>query len=165
MDKSRDCDEVNLLSPVAIGTPGKRTFFLSVSDREGWLRIWLEKQDLQTLARAIRQLLIELPENTQPSSPLLEDLPGQIPSGLPKAEFDLRGVVLGYEDGHAILDLTVESSGVHESGESELHCRPTLAKLSQFAVQAERVCAAGRPICPLCGSPINQTGHICPRLN
>jgi hypothetical protein len=27
------------------------------------------------------------------------------------------------------------------------------------------VLAAGRPPCPLCGLPLDRTGHICPRHN
>ena len=29
----------------------------------------------------------------------------------------------------------------------------------------ERVIAGGRPICPLCGSPIEPEGHMCPKSN
>ena len=34
-----------------------------------------------------------------------------------------------------------------------------------FVEQAIAVCAAGRPACELCGNPIDQQGHICPRTN
>ena len=34
-----------------------------------------------------------------------------------------------------------------------------------FIERARRVVAAGRPRCPLCGQPLNPTGHICPRHN
>jgi hypothetical protein len=27
------------------------------------------------------------------------------------------------------------------------------------------VIAGGRPICPLCGAPIEASGHVCPRSN
>jgi uncharacterized repeat protein (TIGR03847 family) len=30
---------------------------------------------------------------------------------------------------------------------------------------ATRVVAAGRPICPVCGRPMDPSGHFCPRNN
>jgi hypothetical protein len=30
-----------------------------------------------------------------------------------------------------------------------------------LAQQAERVVAAGRPYCPSCGEPIDESGHFC----
>jgi uncharacterized repeat protein (TIGR03847 family) len=34
-----------------------------------------------------------------------------------------------------------------------------------FSKRAQRVVAAGRPPCPLCGNPLDPEGHICPRQN
>jgi uncharacterized repeat protein (TIGR03847 family) len=41
----------------------------------------------------------------------------------------------------------------------------TLAEARDFAQHAQRIVAAGRPPCPLCGNPLDPEGHICPRLN
>ena len=38
-------------------------------------------------------------------------------------------------------------------------------KIKLFAADAIKVCASGRPLCPLCGEPINPEGHTCPRTN
>jgi uncharacterized repeat protein (TIGR03847 family) len=34
-----------------------------------------------------------------------------------------------------------------------------------FSKRAQRVVAAGRPPCPLCGNPLDPEGHVCPRQN
>ncbi len=34
-----------------------------------------------------------------------------------------------------------------------------------FSRRAEEVCNAGRPLCPLCGAPIDAEGHMCVRAN
>jgi uncharacterized repeat protein (TIGR03847 family) len=34
-----------------------------------------------------------------------------------------------------------------------------------FVERAQRVVASGRPPCPLCGQPLDPTGHLCPRRN
>jgi hypothetical protein len=37
-----------------------------------------------------------------------------------------------------------------------------MRSLSDYALQ---VVASGRPICPLCGRPIDHGGHFCPRTD
>jgi uncharacterized repeat protein (TIGR03847 family) len=165
MEKQHNYGEVNLLSPVAVGTPGKRTFFLAVSREENWLRIWLEKQDLQALALGIRQLLISLPKDVLFSYPNVGTSATQMSAGLPEAEYDLFELELSWQDNQVILNITVEVSGHRKQGQSALHLKPTVAKLKQFGEEAEQICAAGRPTCPLCGGPIDPTGHICPSRN
>ena len=52
-----------------------------------------------------------------------------------------------------------------EDGPDALRVFLSLAEARDFANHAERVVAAGRPPCPLCGNPLDAEGHICPRLN
>jgi uncharacterized repeat protein (TIGR03847 family) len=160
-------NEVTLLSPFAVGVPGKRTFFLAIGQKNNWLRIWLEKENLQALALAIEQLLfslsqegISLPKAAKSSQPS-EDTP----SGLPSAELEIVQMTLGYEEGKAIIELLVQGTGSSEQNPSEVYCRASLAQLRELRSQAVRLCAAGRPLCPLCGGPIDLTGHNCPKLN
>jgi uncharacterized repeat protein (TIGR03847 family) len=155
---------VELLSPVAVGAPGKRTFFLVIADQRRWFRVWLEKQDLQALAMAVRQLVIKLSLDATPSSVQREE-PSHETSRLPAAELELREANLGFQDGHGVLAFTVDVVGPRGEGQSSLRFYPTLLQLRQFAARAEEVCAAGRPICPLCGQPIDPSGHDCPGEN
>jgi uncharacterized repeat protein (TIGR03847 family) len=46
-----------------------------------------------------------------------------------------------------------------------LRVRISAASARAFVARAERVVAAGRPPCPLCGLPLDPAGHICPRQN
>jgi uncharacterized repeat protein (TIGR03847 family) len=41
----------------------------------------------------------------------------------------------------------------------------TPAQMRAFSIHAEEVVAAGRPICAMCGEPIDPEGHFCPRKN
>ncbi len=52
------------------------------------------------------------------------------------------------EDGPAILRVTI-----------------TAAAARAFAKRALQLVTAGRPPCPLCGLPLDESGHICPRQN
>ena len=50
-------------------------------------------------------------------------------------------------------------------GPDVLRVRLSPERALAFAQRAERVVAAGRPPCPLCGLPLDPEGHICPRQN
>jgi uncharacterized repeat protein (TIGR03847 family) len=41
----------------------------------------------------------------------------------------------------------------------------TLEQAAAFAVVATGLVEAGRPPCPLCGMPLDPSGHDCPRTN
>lgn len=155
---------LDLLSPVAVGAPGKRTFFLVIAEKGRWFRVWLEKQDLQALAMAVRQLVIKLSLDAT-ASPVQREGPSHETSRLPAAELELREADLGFQDGHGVLALTVDVIGPRGEDQSSLRFYPTLAQLRQFAARAEEVCSAGRPICPVCGQPMDPSGHDCPGEN
>jgi uncharacterized repeat protein (TIGR03847 family) len=52
-----------------------------------------------------------------------------------------------------------------EEGPDTLRVRLTTAQARGFVVRAARVVAAGRRPCPLCGLPLDPSGHLCPREN
>ena len=41
----------------------------------------------------------------------------------------------------------------------------TREQAAAFTIQATRLIESGRPPCPLCGSPLDPSGHECPRTN
>jgi len=50
-------------------------------------------------------------------------------------------------------------------GPDTLRVRISPSAALAFAARAERVVAAGRPPCALCGLPLDPNGHVCPRMN
>jgi uncharacterized repeat protein (TIGR03847 family) len=46
-----------------------------------------------------------------------------------------------------------------------LRVRLTPVAVRAFIDRARRVLSAGRPPCPLCGQPLDSSGHLCPRHN
>jgi uncharacterized repeat protein (TIGR03847 family) len=160
-------DEVRLLSPFAVGVPGKRTFFLGLGEKTDWLRVWLEKEHLQALILGIEQLLFNASQE-QVDVPQEEEVPSvsdDIPSGLPSAELDIVQMALGYDQRKATIELLAQRSGSQEENPLEVYCSVSLSQLKKLRSQAMSVCAAGRPLCPICGGPIDPTGHICPKQN
>ena len=148
----------------AIGVPGRRTFYLLIGQNDTWLRLWLEKEQLQTLALAIGQLLELLPGYD------LRAEPPAAAAGPPAdaqvvAEFKVGRLALGYDDRREMLVLYAYEQEAGESSQPILACWATPEQMHALGNQSTAVCAAGRPICRLCGQSIDPDGHMCPRRN
>ena len=167
MEERYEFDEVTLLSALAMGVPGRRTFFLIMGQKEKWVRVWLEKEQLETLSLAIDQFLLTLSQKHLISSREAEGMPlsDDVPSGLPSAELEIDQITLGFNQERTTLNFLVHVLGPRKVDQAVLYCRATLAQLKKLGNQAKSICAAGRPRCVLCGRPIDSTGHICSMNN
>jgi len=154
-------NNVTGLRAEALGEPGKRTFRILVDSGESTAVLWLEKEQLFQLALASDQLLATLTDEDKAAAtapaPATEFQP---PTHL---DFKIGKMVLGHErsTGRIIID-------AHEEDDEEspvLKVSLEQGQIEEFSEEAMRVCAAGRPLCPLCGGPIDPTGHICARVN
>ena len=167
MEERYEFEEVNLLSIFAVGVPGKRTFFLAIGEKEDWMRLWLEKEQLEALHLAISQFLFTLSKeyNLSPDKAEESSLSDDSPSGLPSAELELDQITLGFDHGKVTLDFIVHGMGPKAEIASEVNCQTTLAQLKKLGNRANSICTAGRPRCELCGGPIDPSGHDCPMHN
>jgi uncharacterized repeat protein (TIGR03847 family) len=160
-------DEVTTLAALTVGQPGKRTFFLAVGQQGKWLRVWLEKEQLQAVAMAIRQLLFALSQ--QSTGAVTTDgvsvLDGGAPSGMPSAELDITEMALGFDGASATMTVSAHGTGPRKDEQTVVDCRVSLGQLRQLGRQADASCAAGRPRCLVCGGPIDPSGHVCPASN
>jgi uncharacterized repeat protein (TIGR03847 family) len=169
-----------------IGEPGDRTFFLQARDGVRVVSVALEKVQVSVLAERLGELLNELDrrgvevahglEATDPPSELGSDTE---PLDEPLNEaFRAGSLTLGWdvvaervlvearaqdEDGEPIDP--DEDDDEDEDGPDLLRVRLTADAARSFVARAVRVVASGRPPCPLCGAPLDPTGHICPRRN
>ena len=169
-------NSINSITPEALGEPGKRTFRLLVEDSAGSAMLWLEKEQLFQLAMAITRLQAILPasgeDHSAPSpstgegwEPALSLLTGE--GEFPHFEFTVGKMVLGHEGTSDRFVIDAYDAGEEESEDDA----PTIrlwgvrGQLRTFAAEALKVCAAGRPICPLCSEPVDSGGHKCARVN
>jgi len=51
------------------------------------------------------------------------------------------------------------------NGDVEVQVWADRRQMRTLSKQIVEVCAAGRPICPLCGGPMDPDGHTCVRSN
>ncbi len=161
-----DFGKVDTLEAEAIGEPGQRTFRLRIRNQSDAAAIWLEKEQLAALSLAIRQILAQLSggKMTEPRPPTA--LSPDFPSDL-SVDFKVGRLGLGYDDSEGTLSLFAYevAEGQEEDSPPFFICRASQEQSRAFCDMADAAVMAGRPICPLCGGPIDREGHVCPRSN
>ncbi|GAB3540300.1 DUF3090 domain-containing protein [Arthrobacter tecti] len=159
-----------------IGVPGQRTFYLQVRTGKQIVSIALEKQQSAQLAEKIDEILDQLitlegnPFSVPTSTPIelvdndqLEAVEEQFRTGVMSLAWDPTTAQLVIEayplpDGDAEDDALLED----DTDASEvLRVRMPVGTARAFAKRTREVVGAGRPICALCGEPIDTDGHTC----
>lgn len=163
-----------------VGQPGDRTFFLQASGQGRTVSVALEKLQVQVLADRLEELLETVRRQTDADVPVVapKELEDTAPLDAPvEEEFRVGSMGLAWETDAELLviealaqpdgeqDEVVEPLSDSEEGPDAFQVRITAAMARAFIVRAQRVVAAGRPPCPLCGLPLDPEGHICPRQN
>jgi uncharacterized repeat protein (TIGR03847 family) len=174
-----------------VGQPGNRTFFLQARRGSSLVSVVLEKVQVAVLAERLTLLLAEVarlgvpvPEALAPAdddiAPLDEPLVEAFRVGTMTLAWngdsdeivvEARARIEIDEDGDEEDDEAdereeeLEISDDDPDGPDLVRVRLTPMRARAFAERALRTIAAGRPPCPLCGQPLDPTGHLCPRRN
>jgi len=158
----------------AEGEPGHRLFFIQA--REGGLLVTLKMEKVQVAALAawIAKTLEDLPAlGHLPDDDQLVPEPFVEPAwavgslgGSYDTELD-RIVLVATEVGEAPEAGGGEGEEADEDDGSGATARflATREQMAALAIRAARLVEAGRPPCPLCGYPLEPSGHQCPRTN
>lgn len=156
-------DDAQRLRVEALGEPGQRRFRLLVAVQGETHIVWMEKQQLQALGLAVDQIL----EQVTSDAPALDasDAPVELDEQTDH-QFRLGRVELGFEEpvGRIVIsafDLQQDDESVKPS----LSIRLSRAQAKTLSVDAATIASAGRPRCPMCGSPMDREGHVCPEQN
>jgi uncharacterized repeat protein (TIGR03847 family) len=161
-----------------IGLPGARTFYLQVRSGRQIVSIALEKQQSALLAEKIDEILDQLitiennPFSVPTSTPIelvdndqLEAVQEQFRTGAMSLGWDpttAQVVIEAYPISNVDADDNDESLDENGPNETEmLLVRMPVGTARAFAKRTREVVGAGRPICSLCGYPIDADGHIC----
>ena len=173
-----------------VGQPGNRTFFLQARRGSSLVSVVLEKVQVAVLAERLTLLLAEVarlgvsvPEALAPAdddtAPLDEPLVEAFRVGTMTLAWngDSDEIVVeararvevdeddDEEDDDETSEEELEIADDDPDGPDLVRVRLTPTRARAFAERALRVIAAGRPPCPLCGQPLDPTGHLCPRRN
>lgn len=153
----------------AVGPPGQRTFYLQGMQGRTVISLIIEKQQAQALAVGIDEMLAEI-EQRFPSDreepPIRRDMSLLDPIS---PRFRVGRMGLGYDAEEDLLVIFVEELLTEEEAARR---QPAVGRFwasrdqaAQLSEHAKKVAAAGRPICALCGNPIDPDGHFCPPSN
>jgi uncharacterized repeat protein (TIGR03847 family) len=164
-----DLNPVDRITTDAIGEPGQRVFYLQARKGHRLVTVICEKEHVAALALAADHLLVSLADGdaeavAEPDPILGEGMELEHPldpvfrAGQVNLGYDQAGgrlVVIAYE-------LLPEED---ESTPSVARFWATPAQMRAFSIHSQEVVAAGRPVCAMCGEPIDPEGHFCPRKN
>jgi uncharacterized repeat protein (TIGR03847 family) len=160
-----------------VGQPGSRTFFLQARTGKQLVSVAVEKEQSAVLAERIEEILDQLmAEDGNPFS-----VPALAPVGLldtdpldQPIEEQFRAGAMGLGWDPATAQIVIEAFPYVETEEEAQEIDPVslepeevlvvripVGSARAFAKRTREVVAAGRPICPLCGLPMDAEGHVC----
>lgn len=160
-----------------IGVPGQRTFYLQVRAGKQLVSIALEKQQSAQLAEKIDEILDQLIT--------LEGNPFSVPTGTPvelvdndqletvEEQFRTGVMSLGWDpttaqiviEAYPLTEVDPEDDGILDDDDADpsevLRVSMPVGTARAFAKRTREIVGAGRPLCVLCGQPIDADGHTC----
>lgn len=158
-----------------VGEPGSRTFYLQARTGQRTVSVALEKEQSAVLAEKIDEILDELmsaegnPTSVPAATPV--ELVDNDPLDQPvQQEFRIGALTLGWDPTTAQIVIEAYPIDETDDGEAEpdlvepaemLIVRIPVGTARAFAKRTLEVVGAGRPMCPLCGAPIDPGGHTC----
>lgn len=154
--------DVRWASVEALGEPGQRRFRLLISSGQETTVLWMEKMQVDALGQALEQLLHHIPagsiESLESASAPRFDLSSD-------RQFRVGRLELGYdEERDRVVLIAYDLEEPEEFGPAVV-CRFNRAQSVEITAEAERVVAAGRPHCVMCGMPMGPGPHACANQN
>ena len=150
--------------PDSIGNPGSRYFYIDVGSEQGDVRMWLEKEQLLQVGAYLKQSLkgsLSSPEEWGPLTTADIDS-----SNAERWELYLVSMTAGFDPRESQFSIIVEGMDVASEVTLWFSFNVEQDQIDNCADVAFDVCAAGRPRCILCGSPIEpDSDHVCARYN
>ncbi|WP_182113154.1 MULTISPECIES: DUF3090 domain-containing protein [unclassified Actinotalea] len=164
-----------------VGRPGERTFYLQARTGARSTSVALEKEQSAVLAETIDEVLSRLASDKDHPVAVPAEAPAELidnePLDQPVEEQFRAGMLrLGWEPRTAQVvieaypvepddddddETDVDADGEPTEPSEMLLIRIPVGTARAFVERTRQVVRAGRPICPLCGQPIDPDGHVC----
>ncbi len=180
----QDFDPAERFVVGTVGPVGQRAFYLQAVDSMRLVTVAVEKEQMSILADRVNDVLEQLApaQAAEPGTPgdLAEDTdPLQTPFD---EDWHVQTLSLAWDEGRSKIVIEchdhdpdeVSDDPTDDSGatglpaalsRNSLRVSLTPVAARAFARRTKALVSAGRPPCPFCGGPLDQTGHICPRAN
>jgi uncharacterized repeat protein (TIGR03847 family) len=144
------------------GPPGQRTFYLQATQDDMLVTLIIEKEHAAAMSIAVSGLLEQLGKAGDEPEPTNLDLVHPV-----EPLFRVGRLGLGYDQARDMVVVMAEEL-VEEGAErkTRVYIWASRAQMAALARKAAIVVASGRPICFLCGEPIQpDEKHVCVRGN
>lgn len=153
-----DLGDVDRFAVGTVGPVGRRVFLLQCRSEQTLLTLKIEKQQVAVLAEYLGRLLRDLAR------------PGHLPEELDIEEpaephWAVGTLGVSYDEALDRIVLVAEEMAEEDEDGDVARFTVTREQAAAFAVRATSLVESGRPPCPLCGGPIDPSGHQCPRTN
>ncbi len=160
-----DLDPVDHFAVGTLGQPGQRVFILQAGQGDEYVSLVCEKEQRAALGEGLLSMLDQIDDPPEPkaSGGVMGRGFGLVEPVIPAWRIAQIGV--GYDPDTARIVIVLQEM-TEESEEAELG-RFTVGRehAEAFALHALKVVAAGRPLCPMCGEPMDPDGHWCAKTN
>lgn len=166
-----DLNPVSRITVNAIGRPGQRTFYMQGRRGAQLVSLICEKETARALAEALQQLLEELKTKFSQGARYMKQLSNMDLEEPIAPEFRVGQVSLEYDEAHDRIiivcrEMLAEDIDDEQASTVRFHC--SRAQIDALAEHTLQVVAKGRPVCQLCGKPMDEDGNVqgfCPRRN
>ncbi len=145
----------------AFGQPGQRTFHLRIVGEAGQsASLWIEKEQMQALTLALKQMLGQLEYDAEPPPTDVGEFPV-----VADHDFRVGRMGMGFNPSDRTIVLFTYEIEVEQEDEPSLRVQLTQEQCASLSAKLDDIISSGRPLCPLCGLPIDPGGHACVRAN
>ncbi|HYO60713.1 MAG TPA: DUF3090 family protein [Actinomycetota bacterium] len=152
------------------GQPGDRTFYLQARGSSGVHSFLLEKQQVAILAEKLQEMLLMIDEEDTIKSAAPQRDPALVLEEPVDAEWRIGTIGLLYDEGRDLVVIALQEAGADEEEDDDADdsgYRFFLRKdqVRALILHALAAVGEGRPLCQLCGLPMDPGGHVCPASN
>ncbi len=141
-----------------IGPVGDRLFLLQCRQGPTLLTLKIEKQQVSVVAEYLARIVKDQPRPGH----LPEEIPLETPT---EPDWVVGTIGVSYDDAEDRIVLVIEELVSDDETGAIARLSISREQAAAFAIQATKLVESGRPPCPLCGSPLDPSGHECPRTN
>ncbi len=141
-----------------VGPVGSRLFLVQCRQGDTLLTLKVEKQQVAAMGDLLARVVKD------------QQRPGHLPDDQDLEEpmdpaWAVGTIGVSYDEAEDRVVLVIEE--LVPEGEVGAIARVSITReqAAAFTIQATRLVESGRPPCPLCGSPLDPSGHECPRTN
>ena len=167
-------DSVQRFVVGTVGMPGEREFFLQLRTAGELRSFKLEKAQAAALAERMREIIREVKRRygigytlqSNDDAPLESPVESEFAIGSMSRTWDEDESSLLFSATEIPADIGIDDeSEAMSDGLSTVEAKVTLDQAAEFARRTIKVVEAGRRPCTFCGSPLDPSGHLCPRAN